>query len=117
MNSKLLESASSVDTEHVVSPTEATNRAKKLLALLGDEYTQRVLAAIIPTPRTGREIVAATGVSKSTVYRRLDRLEQEGLVESDYIIDSNGHHRQQFSAAIDSIHIALNTSGFNLSLN
>jgi predicted transcriptional regulator len=75
--------------------------ATEILELLGDEYTRRVLQAVVERPRTGREIIEAADVSKATAYRRLDELQEAGLVEAETKIDPDGHHRKQFCAVIE----------------
>lgn len=94
--------------------TEPHVPADEVLELLGDEYTHRVLRAVMDQPRTGREIVETAGVSKPTVYRRLERLEEAGLVDAEMKLDANGHHCKRFSAAIETIHIGLGADGFDL---
>lgn len=88
--------------------------ADDMLSLLGDEYTQRVLRAVVERPRTGREIQDVAGVSKPTVYRRLDSLEEAGLVSADLELDPNGHHRKQYRAVADRIHVELDGTNFDL---
>jgi predicted transcriptional regulator len=85
------------------SPSRQTTDPKELLSLLGDEYARSVLEATAQTPRSGREIVDETGFSKATVYRRLDRLEEAGLVASRTVFDPDGHHRERFRATFDGV--------------
>lgn len=84
-----------------------------LLELLGDEYTYRVLEAVVEQPRTGRELIDAAGVSKATVYRRLDELEEAGLVESTLSIASDGNHCKQFHATVSAIEVEFGADGFD----
>jgi predicted transcriptional regulator len=79
--------------------------------LLGDEYTYRVFAAVVEQPRTGRELVEATGDSKATVYRRLDDLEAAGLVESTIDIASDGNHRKRFHAVATAMQVQFGADG------
>lgn len=82
-------------------PTREPTDPEELLSLLGDEYARAVLEAIAQTPRSGREIVDETGFSKATVYRRLDRLEEAGLVASQTVFDPDGHHRERFHTTFE----------------
>jgi len=90
--------------------------ADELLELLGDDHARRVLHEIAAEPRTGRELVAAVDVSKSTVYRRLERLEAAGLVESTRRIDPDGHHRKQFHAVDAVLEFDLCRDGLRVSV-
>lgn len=108
------------------SPREAYTRkgrteqqtvpAADLLELLGDEYTRRVLYAVTEQPRTGREIIDAADVSKATAYRRLDRLQDAGLVDSETEIDPDGHHRKQFYAVVEQFCFEVDENGYTASV-
>lgn len=87
------------EDEQAVSP-------EQLLELLGDEYTRQVLEAVAEQPRTGTEVVEAASVSKATAYRRLDDLQAAGLVESNLLVDPDGHHREQFHAVFEHAQLA-----------
>ena len=87
------------------------------LELLGDEYTRRVLSMILDEPRTGREIIEASGISKPTVYRRLSRLEEAGLVATEQKLDLDGHHCKQFRAVVEAIDFEFRENGIRVSLD
>jgi len=87
-----------------------------LLELLGDEYTYRVFEAVVEEPRTGRELIEATGASKATVYRRLEELEEAGLVESTMNIASDGNHCKQFHTVVTAIEVSFDADGFSARL-
>lgn len=85
-----------------------TVSAPELLDLLGDEYTRAVLAAVIEEPRSATEVASVTAVSKPTAFRRLNRLEEAGLVESRPAISSeNGHHYDEYRVAFDALSVQL----------
>jgi len=96
--------------------SEQTVPADELLELLGDEYTYRVFAAVVEQPRTGRELIEATGDSKATVYRRLDDLEAAGLVESTLDIASDGNHRKRFHAVATAMQVSFDADGVDARL-
>lgn len=75
--------------------------AAKLVDLLGDEYTRQVLETIADEPMGGREIAEATAISRPTVYRRLNRLEEVGLVETQMELCPSGNHHKQFQAVLE----------------
>ena len=95
------------------SAQQAPVEAADLLELLGDEYTYRVFEAVVEQPRTGRELIDTTNISKATVYRRLEELEEEGLVESTLSIASDGNHCKQFHAAVSAIEVEFGADGFD----
>jgi len=89
---------------------------EELLALLGDEYTRRVLQAVTEARRSGREIMEAAGVSKATVYRRLEKLQDAGLVESEMVVDLEGHHHEEYYALIERADISLTSEGIDITV-
>ena len=95
---------------------QRTVEADELLELLGDEYTYCVFEAIVEKPRTGRELVEATDASKPTVYRRLQDLEDAGLVDSTMNIASDGNHCKQFHAVVSSLEVGFDADGFTARL-
>ncbi len=95
---------------------QRTVEADELLELLGDEYTYCVFEAIVEKPRTGRELVEATDASKPTVYRRLQDLEEAGLVDSTMNIASDGNHCKQFHAVVSSLEVGFDADGFTARL-
>jgi DNA-binding transcriptional ArsR family regulator len=88
----------------------------ELLELLGDEYTQRVLTALGDQVRTCQEIISATDVSKPTVYRRLGRLEEAGLVETTQRVDPDGHHCKQYHAVVEEIDVEFGSDGLRVAI-
>jgi len=81
--------------------------AAELLDLLGDEYTRRVFEVVSERPRGGRAVAEAAEVSRATAYRRLNELQDAGLITSELRIDGDGHHREQFAATTRHLSISL----------
>jgi DNA-binding transcriptional ArsR family regulator len=80
---------------------------EELLSLLGDEYTMRILSALGEKSLPAREIADRAGVSRPTVYRRLDRLEGAGVVETASTVSPGGQHRREFRVVLDEVTVAL----------
>lgn len=68
------------------------------LELLSDDNVRTILEAISERPRPPRDLIEVCEASKPTVYRRLNRLEEAGLVEAEIVLRSDGHHRKEFSS-------------------
>jgi DNA-binding transcriptional ArsR family regulator len=81
--------------------------AAELFDLLGDEYTRRVYEAITEQPRSGRAVAEAADVSRATAYRRLNDLRDAGLVRTEMMISSDGHHKERFEPVDASVSISL----------
>lgn len=96
--------------------TETKPSVHTLLELLGDEYTRTVLRAVLAGSNTAPEIIAETNISKTTVYRRLDRLEHAGVLTANLQVEPDGNHVRRFNAIIDSIEIAFASDGLSFDL-
>ena len=66
----------------------------EVFALLDDEYTRSLLSATSHQPMTAPELCEQCNMSKSTVYRRLNKLEECSLVKAAYIPDPDGHQKK-----------------------
>jgi predicted transcriptional regulator len=77
----------------------------QLLALLGDEHAIQILQTLGEAAAPAREIAEEVGVSRTTVYRRLDRLEEAGLVQASMKYSPDGHHKQQYEVAVDRVQL------------
>ncbi|WP_135821968.1 ArsR/SmtB family transcription factor [Halostella litorea] len=95
---------------------ESTVDPATVLELIGDANTRAVLGAVAGQPRSAREIAEATDVSRVTAYRRLDRLEALGLVDSTTAFDENGHHHEQYRATCERVVVRLDADGLGVSV-
>ena len=98
------------------SPEPSVSTAD-LLELLGDEYTREVLAAVSETARSGREVAETTSVSKPTAFRRLNRLADAGLVTTEMVVDTGGHHHKEYRAVVDSVAVDFGPDGMSVDVD
>ncbi|MFD1646858.1 ArsR/SmtB family transcription factor [Haloarchaeobius litoreus] len=80
--------------------TATDDAASEILDLLNDEYTRRILERLSETPRPARTLIRRCDASKPTVYRRLNRLEEHGLIDVDIEFDDGGHHRKVYCSRL-----------------
>jgi predicted transcriptional regulator len=102
--------------DHTEEPT-AELSTEELLDLFGDEYTRRVFEAVSEQPRGGRAVAQAADVSRPTAYRRLNELQDAGLVTSEYHVASDGHHRERFSASARHLSVSLDDGNIEAAVN
>lgn len=103
-------------TDRLHERDDPTVSADQLVELLGDEYTRQVLETIADEPMGGREIAEATSISRPTVYRRLNRLQELGLVETSMMLCTDGNHHKQFRAVLETANLQLDGSGLTASV-
>lgn len=87
--------------------TESTADVETLLDLLSDEYARTVLSALGEESLPARALAERLEMSRATVYRRLDGLEEAGLVESTMSVHPEGNHRKRFRASLDRLELAV----------
>lgn len=85
----------------------------ELLDLLGDEYACSLLRALETAPRTARELADRCGISRPTVYRRLNRLAAAGIVAERDRLASDGHHPTEFRLVADTFEFELGPEGID----
>jgi predicted transcriptional regulator len=88
--------------------------AEEVVDLLTDEYARQILRAVTGDAKPACELVEVLGVSRPTVYRRLDDLEEAGLVEPAMSFDPDGHHRREFQATFEEVTVTLGPDGFGV---
>ena len=80
--------------------------------LLGDKCTRQVLVATAGKPRSAAELDELIDVSRQTVYRRLERLEEAGLLSEHTRPRTDGHHDTVYEATLSELHVRLTEDGF-----
>lgn len=88
-----------------------------LLELLDAEYTRDIIEAIREEPKSARRLADECGASRPTVYRRLNTLQEAGLVESELAYDADGHHRTVFEATVETLSVDVTDDGLSVTVN
>lgn len=76
-----------------------------LFAALEDTTSRAILAHTSETERSAQDLADLIDVSLTTVYRRLDRLEDNDLVREGLQLDRDGNHRRVYRATISRIEV------------
>lgn len=88
--------------------------APEQLDLLDDRYARELLTVLTSGPCRGRELAETTGFSRSTVYRRLNRLEDAGLVTSRIRLDPEGSHCKEFALVRETLQVSIADGGITV---
>jgi predicted transcriptional regulator len=88
-----------------------------VLTLLAADHTQTILGHIHDSPTPARSVVEVCDASRTTVYRRLNRLVDAGLVDTRMTYDPDGHHRTVFETTVDEITLDLTADGYALDVH
>lgn len=78
-----------------------------VVTLLDDQTARRVLKETSLAARSANELAQRCEASQQTVYRRLEQLEEAGLVTDQTRVREDGHHDTVYRATLDTISIRL----------
>jgi len=96
------------------STRPGTDVAASGLELLSDDCAREILSVVADEPAPARRISERLDVSRTTVYRRLDRLEEAGLLDAQLAYDPDGHHRKEFRLAVDELAVTVDADGVSV---
>jgi DNA-binding HxlR family transcriptional regulator len=97
----------------VASESTPEPELNEVIDLLGDDYVCDILRALEPGPKAARDLADQCGMSRPTVYRRLDRLTAAGLVEARMSLAQDGHHRHEFHLVFDELEVQIREDGID----
>ncbi|WP_423744232.1 winged helix-turn-helix domain-containing protein (plasmid) [Haladaptatus sp. SPP-AMP-3] len=76
-----------------------------LFSLLDDEYARAILTKTSNQPMSAQTLSTECDASLPTIYRRLNDLEEENLVEKRTQLEADGNHRAVYEAAVGHVEI------------
>jgi DNA-binding HxlR family transcriptional regulator len=98
-------------SEPDVSYPPGADSLEDAIEVLSDDYACRILAALDDGPMPAVDLAETCGMSRPTVYRRLNRLEEVGFVTSQLAYDPDGHHRKRFHLVLDELEVRVGEEG------
>lgn len=101
----------SVTGEPGVDDSGPQSDQREILSLLEDSYAREIVTCLREGPKPARTVAAKCDCSRTTVYRRLARLEEAGVVSASVRYDPDGHHRKRFHLCVDKITVELEAGG------
>lgn len=78
-----------------------------VVALLDDDHVRTILTATNVEPMSAKELSEHCDVSQATVYRRVERLTDAGLLAERTRPRADGHHDTVYVATLDELSIQL----------
>ncbi|ADQ67816.1 IclR family transcriptional regulator [Halogeometricum borinquense DSM 11551] len=88
-----------------------------LLDVLGDEDARSILASVGERSCSAKELADEHGLSLPTVYRRLDRLAEHGLVASNDTVEEDGTHYKRYEATFERAVVTLHGSAYRIRID
>ena len=87
---------------------------RAIAALLEDEYAHAILLFTSRESMSATELSEACDASPSTIYRRIDRLQEHDLLAEKLRLDRDGHHYRTYTARLERITIQLDDGAFEI---
>lgn len=92
------------------------SESDEVLDLMADEHAREILVELSRERLSAPELGEVCRASESTVYERLDRLEDVGLVDEHLHVDPDGHHRSVYNARVDAIQVDIEDGDYTVRL-
>lgn len=80
---------------------------EELFAVLDDEYARTILTETSTQPMSAKTLAEACDASLPTIYRRIDRLTECGLIEERTEFGDEGRHYGVYRATLDRLVVEL----------
>lgn len=87
---------------------------RAISALLEDEYAHAILIQTSKQEMSAPELSEACNASVSTIYRRIERLQEYNLLDERLQLDRDGHHYNTYRARLERIEIELRNGEFDI---
>ncbi len=92
------------------------SEVREIAALLEDEYAHAILIHTSEQTMSAPELSDACDASVSTIYRRIERLQEHDLLAEQLQLDQDGHHYKTYTARLDRVEIELRDGAFEIEI-
>ena len=96
------------------APENDPEQTTAILDALGDEVSREILVAGMERAVTAEELAQRCSVSESTIYRRLDRLSDLGLIERCNHLVSEADSKSAYRAPLSGLTIKFDQDGLRV---
>ncbi len=85
--------------------------------IFADEYSREILAHANDEPMSAQELAQALDAHHSTIYRRLERLQELGLIVGQQRVDAeDGHHYTVYKTTLEEINVNLTRDQYTVTI-
>ena len=90
---------------------------EEVFDILADDYCREILAHANDEPMSAQKLAQTLDAHHSTIYRRLERLEDLGLIVGQQRVDvEEGHHYTVYKTTLEEITVNLNNDQYSVRL-
>jgi predicted transcriptional regulator len=91
--------------------------ASAMFELLDDDYARTILVATYREPMSADALAEVCDASPSTIYRRVERLEDQRLLDAEQRLDPDGHHFEVYTACLQRVTVELTDDGIEIDVD
>ena len=85
-----------------------------VFAALNDDRCRDILVETLERPLTAPELATRCGQSRSTIYRKLQKLERAGLVEDATRFRTGERNIAEYRTRVDELSVSVTTEGLSV---
>jgi len=87
-----------------------------VVELLADDYARAILVETAEGPKSVNALSDACGADPSTIYRRVERLDEVGLVTDEQRLDPGGHHHKVYVSRLAEVRVTVDETGMEVTV-
>ncbi len=87
---------------------------EEILDTIGDEHARTVLASISREPGSAKDLAERLELSQPTIYRRLDVLKENELINDRTLVADDGNHYKEYTCNFNSTVISLEDDEYDV---
>lgn len=85
-----------------------------IASILEDDYAREILVHTSIDTHSATELAEACDASEPTIYRRIEQLTDQDLLESQQELDPDGHHYKTYVANLEAVTVELEAGEFTV---
>lgn len=94
-----------------------TSQGKSLLDVLTDETSLAIFSRVHERPCSAKKLEEICDASLKTIYRRIEALEEAGLVSAITCINEDGSHHTAYATAVEEVEITVKPDDSDIEIN
>ncbi|MFC3958303.1 winged helix-turn-helix domain-containing protein [Halovivax cerinus] len=109
-------SSESTTSERAPRTTHRAEDAAEHLDVLGNQCSRTILYATQDGPKTAKELTDRTDCSSATVYRRINDLLENDLVEECIRFERGGSHTTAYRSLVEGLDVRFDQDGIRVEI-
>lgn len=91
--------------------------ADRIADLLGDDYARAILVHTREEAKSVDALSDACDADPSTIYRRVERLQEADLLTDEQRLDPGGHHYKVYVSSVREVRVRIDPGGVEIEID